>query len=357
MVGRSNPCLAETARLRVSSQIEPMITHHQLQAFLAVARTGNITKAARELKTKQPTVSLQLGALRRFLGMPLFERPGGKFRLTAAGERLKRYAEDVVSGLRSLQQDIDLLKASLITPLHGALVGSFGLGYTFVLSRYVMPSVLSRFLAKFSGVEIHLVVDLPEPLFDALARGSLDVVCLMNTFVPPGLTAEKVGEEALVVFVSPRHPLAARGRVTPRELSTQPFIASLSPALRSFVDTKLRGAGVTPRVAAEALHHDTIKSLVAREFGYSIVIRSVIANELATGELVALTLEAPPIVIDLVAVYRSTPDLPPVIREFIDFTRRELLHGGSDVAPPVRIRRRPKGGRHAAARRRPRPRG
>lgn len=333
-----------------------MITYHQLQTFLAVVRTGNVTKAARELKAKQPTVSLQLSSLRRFLGMPLFERPGGKFRLTAAGERLKRYAEESVDGLRSLQQDIELLQATLIKPLQGTLVGSFGLGYTYVLSRYVMPSVLSRFLAKFSGVEIHLVVDLPEPLFDALARGGLDVACLMNTSVPPGLTAEKVGEEPLVVFASPRHPLAALGRVTPGELSAQPFIASLSPALRSFIDTKLREAGVTPRVAAEALHHDTIKSLVSRDFGYSMVIRSVVANELATGELVALMLDGPPIVVDLVAIYRSNPNLSPVIREFIDFTRRELLHGTPGAAPPAPIRRRPGARRRASARRPPRPR-
>jgi DNA-binding transcriptional LysR family regulator len=50
---------------------------HQLQTFLAVARSGNLTNAARELNATQPTVSLQLRALRKSLGVSLFERPAG----------------------------------------------------------------------------------------------------------------------------------------------------------------------------------------------------------------------------------------------------------------------------------------
>ena len=84
----------------------PVITYRQLETFLAVARTGRLTKAARELNAKQPTVSLQLRELRKFVGAPLFEGPGGTFRLTPAGESLCRYAEETVGGLRLLRQEV-----------------------------------------------------------------------------------------------------------------------------------------------------------------------------------------------------------------------------------------------------------
>jgi DNA-binding transcriptional LysR family regulator len=308
-----------------------MITHHQLRTFLAVARTGSLTRAARELSATQPTVSLQLNALRKFLGTPLFERPGGRFRLTAAGERLRRYAEESVAGLRSLQQDVALLQGNLAKPLQGSLVGPLAIGFTYVLSRYVMPSVLSRFLEEFSGVEVHLTVDVPEPMFSALLRNSLDVAYLINISIPSGLTVERLCEEEFVVFASSRHPLAGRRLVTPQELATHPFVASLSPPLRTLIDAKLRGAGVTPRIAAEALHHDAIKKLVDRDFGYSMLIKAAVADELATGQLVALRLDGPPIATDLVAVYRTRPTISPVIREFIDFTRRHLVNRDRDV--------------------------
>lgn len=312
-----------------------MITYHQLQTFLAVARTGNVTRAARELNAKQPTVSLQLNALRRFLGTPLFERTGGRFRLTAAGERLRRYAEESAAGLRSLQQDVALLKGNLVRPPQGGLVGPLNVGFTYALSRYVMPPVLSQFLEQFPGIEVHLTVDVPEPMFSALLRNSLDVACLINTFIPSGITAEKLCEEEFVVFASPQHPLASRPRVEPEDLSTYPFVASLSPPLRAFVDAKLREVGVTPRVATETLHHDAIKKLVALDFGYSMVLRSVVADELKTGQLVALKLAGPPIVSDLVATYRTRSPIPPVMQEFIDFTRGALLERARDTAGPL----------------------
>ena len=293
-----------------------MVTYHQLQTFLIVARTGNLTEAAREINATQPTVSLQLQALRTFLGGALFERTSSRFRLTPAGEKLRRYAEEAVGGLRVLQQEIAMLQGSVAGPL--------ALGLTDSMMRYVLPSALSRFFEQFPGVETQMYVQFPERLFRELLRNTLDVACLVNVNRPPGLTVETLCEEDLVVFVSPRHPLARRRRVAPEDLMPQPFVTSASPSLRSLMDAKLRGAGVTPRVVAEAHHHEAIKRLVEHDGGYSIVVAPAVAPELLSGRLVRLRLAAPPLTVELVAVYRSNPGIPPITRTFIDFLRAEL---------------------------------
>src|SRR5262249_60120921 len=69
----------------------PMRLHH-LKIFYTVAQRRSITGAAAELLLSQPAVSLQLKALERELGVPLFERGGAKLRLTQAGEELHRAA-------------------------------------------------------------------------------------------------------------------------------------------------------------------------------------------------------------------------------------------------------------------------
>src|SRR5712692_11214472 len=74
------------------SKAAMMMTYNQLRTFLAVVRAGNLTKAARELNASQPTVSLQLRALRKSLGATLIERVDSDLRLTPAGEKLRRYA-------------------------------------------------------------------------------------------------------------------------------------------------------------------------------------------------------------------------------------------------------------------------
>jgi LysR family transcriptional regulator, transcriptional activator of the cysJI operon len=296
-----------------------MITYHQLRTFLAVARTGSLTKVARELNATQPTVSLQLNALRKFAGMPLFDRPGGRFRLTPAGEKLHRYAEETLGNLRILQQDFAALK--------GTLAGPLALGATFVISRYVLPSTLSSFREQFPGVDLQLHVDFPQPLFSGLFAKTLDVACYIGVDTPPGLTVEPLCDERFVVFASPRHRLAGQSHVSPDELSREPFVVSATAVLRDVIEAKLRAVDVVPKVVAEGRHHDAIKQLVERDVGYSMLIEASVADELANGRLVEMRLAGPPMFGKIVIAYPTRSATPPLIRSFIEFVRGRLNAG------------------------------
>ena len=164
------------------------MTYHQLRTFLAVARTGSLTRAARELNASQPTVSLQLRALGKSLGTTLMERGDGGFRLTPAGEKLRRYAEETLSGLRVLQQDVAALK--------GRVAGPLAVGVTFVMSRYVLPATLSRFREQFPEVDLQLHVEVPEPLFTSVLAKTVDVACYLKVRTPPGLTVEPLDRKS-----------------------------------------------------------------------------------------------------------------------------------------------------------------
>jgi DNA-binding transcriptional LysR family regulator len=296
--------------------MDVMITYHQLRTFVTAARTGSLTKAARELNLTQPSLSLQLRSLTRYLDAPLFERYRGRLRLTPAGEKFRPYAEEALAGLRILQQDVE--------SLNGRLAGPLAVGATYVMSRYVLPSTLARFLEQYPGIDLQLRVEFVEPLFGELSANALDVMCYIDVPTPPGLTTEVLGRDEFIVFASPRNPLAGRARVTPRQLSQQPFVAPASPSLRALIEAKLRTTGVIPSVAAEGRHHDTVKNLVEREGGYSMLIRTSVADELASGRLVALSLGGPPMTADLVAAFPSRPVSSPLVREFIQFVRNDL---------------------------------
>ena len=293
-----------------------MITYNQLRTFLAVARAGSLTKAARELHASQPTVSLQLRALRRSLGAILIERPDNGFRLTPAGEKLRRYAEETLGGLRTLQQDIQALK--------GTVAGTLAVGITFILNSHLLPPALSRFRAEFPGVDLQVHVDIPAPLFDGLTANTLDVACYLRVRTPAELAVESFGHEELVVFASPEHPLAGRRHVSPEELSEHPFVVLTSLPFREMLEGKLLEAGVKPRTVVETRNHDAVKQLVERNAGYSILIKPLIAAELAAGQLVLLDLEAPPILVEIVAAFVSRPVVPPLVGEFVRFLRVEL---------------------------------
>lgn len=293
-----------------------MITYPQLRTFLAVARTGSLTRAARELNASQPTVSLQMIALRRCLNAELIHRTDNGFRLTPAGEKLRCYAEQALGGFRTLQQDV--------AAFEGSLAGPLVVGATFVMSRYVLPAALSRFRAQFLRVDVQLHVGVPGSLLASLQAGTSEVACFIAISTPPGLAVERLCVDDFVIIASPQHPLTGRRRVTPEELSKYPFVAPTSDALRDLLEAKLRGAGVTPQVAAAGRHHDAIKALVESNKGYSILIRASVADELARGRLVALRLDSPPLVAEIVAAYRSGRRVSPLVRKFIEFVGADL---------------------------------
>ena len=68
----------------------------QLAIFVSIANHGTFTAAGKALYISQPTVSVQMAALERELGVALFERQSRGIRLTPAGKILKRYAEDIL---------------------------------------------------------------------------------------------------------------------------------------------------------------------------------------------------------------------------------------------------------------------
>jgi DNA-binding transcriptional LysR family regulator len=301
------------------------MTYNQLRTFLAVVQAGNLTKAARELNASQPTVSLQLRALRRSLGATLIERVEGGLRLTPAGEKLRRYAEETLTGLRTLQQDIAAIK--------GTLTGPLAVGITFVLSGHVLPAPLARFRAQFPHVDLAVHVDIPAPLFRNLLGHKLDVACYLRVLAPPELTVELLSQEEMVIIASPDHPLAGRRHVTPQELSEQPFVVSTPVGLREMLEGKLGAAGVKPRTVVEARNHDEVKGLVERNTGYSLQIKPLVAGELATRQLVALDLEGPPICVDIVAAFVSRPVVSPLVDGFVRFLRAELSEASTSLQP------------------------
>src|ERR1039457_3121287 len=76
----------------------------QLRAFQQVVRSGSVTLAAEKLFLSQPSVSLQLQALERELGVMLFERHGSSMKLTQQGEVLYLIAQPLVEGIDKLDE-------------------------------------------------------------------------------------------------------------------------------------------------------------------------------------------------------------------------------------------------------------
>ena len=80
------------------------LNYHHLLYFWTVAREGSVTRAGAVLHLTQPAISTQLRSFERALGEKLFERRGRGLALTEAGSVAFRYADEIFSLGREMQQ-------------------------------------------------------------------------------------------------------------------------------------------------------------------------------------------------------------------------------------------------------------
>ena len=121
----------------------------QLRAFCYAARLGSISRAAEKLFLSQPSVSLQIQALERELGVELFERRGPSIRLTAQGESLLELAQPLVQGIDGIAESF----ASELGDLNSGEI-NIAAGESTIL--YLLPEVIKQFADTYPGVRLKL---------------------------------------------------------------------------------------------------------------------------------------------------------------------------------------------------------
>ena len=120
----------------VTAHPEPMDLG-RLEAFVQVARTGSISKAAESLFVTQPAVTARLQTLERDLGVPLLVRSRHGSRLTEAGRAFLPHAQHALSAVDRGREAVEDVRTG------GA--GQLQIGAAPAVSTYVLPAMLHRF--------------------------------------------------------------------------------------------------------------------------------------------------------------------------------------------------------------------
>lgn len=139
----------------------------QLRYFLAVAETGNLTRAARKLHTVQSNVTTKIKKLEHELGHALFERSKKGMALTERGDLLLDHAKQILQ----IQVDIYKLMSSDIVPSGMLSVACLD---TFI--RLFLSKTIPKFVQLYPGVELALQTGFNSELFAMLEDGSADLI-------------------------------------------------------------------------------------------------------------------------------------------------------------------------------------
>ncbi|HLV81151.1 MAG TPA: LysR family transcriptional regulator, partial [Chthonomonadaceae bacterium] len=164
---------------------------YQLEAFEAVILHGSFTRAAEALSLTQPAVTRQIAALEAELKTRLFDRLGRTVHLTAAGEMLHRYAEEIVRLAR------EALHA--IADIEAGTAGRLAVGASSTLATYVLPPLLRRFRESHPRVEISVHTGVSAQVVEMVRANEVDIGLVTGEVHDPALQATILADFATCV--------------------------------------------------------------------------------------------------------------------------------------------------------------
>jgi len=232
------------------------LNYHHLMYFWTVVRKGGLTPAADELRLSPSTVSTQIQQLEHVLGYKLFDRSGRQMIVNDVGQVVFRYAEEIFSLGRELQDALEDRPAE--RPIRVQI------GIADVLSKLFVGKLLAPILG--SQQTYHLVCreDHPDNLISQLILHNLDIV-LTDSPLSPNLRVRGfnhlLGSSPLAVYGT--SSMVARYKEDfPKSLNDAPFILPGDRSeLRGSLERWFESHNIRPKVVAECDDSALIKSL------------------------------------------------------------------------------------------------
>lgn len=222
------------------------LNYHHLYYFWTVAREGSIARATQKLHLTQPTISAQLRALEDNLGEKLFHRTGRRLVLTEMGQVVYRYAEEIFTLGRELQDVVAGRPSG--RPIR------FSVGIADQVPKLLSHRLLAPALRLSESVHLICREGRPDRLFADLTTHALDLVV---SDAP--LTADAkvrafnhlLGATDVAVFgVAPLVEKYRRG--FPKSLDGAPFLLPTEgTALRRSLEEFFERGGIHPLIVGE----------------------------------------------------------------------------------------------------------
>jgi DNA-binding transcriptional LysR family regulator len=256
----------------------------QLRTFRTAATLMNFNQAARQLNYAQSSISAQIKTLEMEVGRSLFKRYGKKIVLTAAGQKMLKYAHKILA-----------IEEEALAEINGKAEspGLLTLRMPQTIATYYLPSVLNEFVRRFP--QIHL--DVSSCAFYSLAHelsiGTVDLAFLLtDTISTAQLDFELLKVQPLNLVASPLHPLANRDMVTYKDLQGQTlFLPKADCGYRMMFEQAMTQRNVKPSSVIELNSIEAIKKIVMTGMGITIIPDISIGDELMQNKLVPLAWE------------------------------------------------------------------
>jgi LysR family transcriptional regulator, hydrogen peroxide-inducible genes activator len=237
---------------------------HQLRYVVAVARTGNFSRAAEQCHVSQPSLSQQIQKLEEELDQRLFDRMKRAVKLTPAGEAFLTHAIRIL-------EEADAAKREATDARH-LLRGALSLGALPTIAPYLLPDALAEFVERFPGVQILVQEDTTARLLKLAHRCEIDFALASEPIQDGRFEVRELFAEELLLALPPGHPLTRKRSVNASDLEGERLIVMkeghcLGDQVLGFCDRR----NVRPNISFKSAQLETIQALICSGLGISLI--------------------------------------------------------------------------------------
>ena len=258
----------------------------KLLTFIEISETKSFTKAAKNLNLTQPAVSQHIKQLEQEYDTKLFVRSNNSISLTKEGEIVLKYALRIQSLYSDLSRKIKNNKN---------YINNLTIGITHTSESNIAPEIMAKYSEANSGSHIRIISDSIKNLYDKLSNYQIDLAIIEGKITNKKYSSIVLGTDSLVVVISPDHPLATKKVVSINDLKKENLILrNLESGTSTLFINELNRLDEDINNFHLSLEMDnvaSIKTLVRKNLGISILPKSVCSREIKEKKLVGLPIE------------------------------------------------------------------
>lgn len=227
----------------------------------------------------QSAASSALRDLEEQFDIRLFDRVGKRLQINELGRLVRPRVEALIAQARSLEQELNQHQ----TP------GSLKLGATLTIGNYLAVELMASYMSEHPGRRVTLEVANTSAIVEKISNFELDIGLIEGEANHPNLIFTPWLEDELVVFCSPRHPLATKKQLSDQDLQNAGWILrEQGSGTRQAFDWAMRGLLPRLNVLLELQHTEAIKRSVRAGLGISCLSRIALQESFQNGSLVEL---------------------------------------------------------------------
>ncbi|NVO54443.1 LysR family transcriptional regulator [Rhodobacteraceae bacterium B1Z28] len=292
------------------------IEFRHLRTIKAIHECGGLARAADQLNITQSALSHQIKGLEDQAGVELFLRRSKPMKLSAAGLRLLRLAEQILPQIEAAQEEFSSLRDGRTGRMHIAIE-------CHACFEWLFP-VLEAFRKSWSDVDVDIRPGLAFDALPALQKEEVDLVVSSDPESLPGVEFVELFDYNAVFVAASTHPLAKKDFIEAEDFRGQTLITY--PVERTRLDVfsqLLIPARVEPASIRQVELTAVILLLVASNRGISVLPDWVVREVKYNSDYVTRPLTKEGITRRLYAAVRSEDLEKPFVQELVKLARDE----------------------------------